>query len=73
MPLPSPLPMTVESLLAKTEDPEPHGGIGSNVAVVGNRIELQQQLGSGHPEVPAVSPGYKHTGILHIGQEDLKK
>ncbi|XP_029642520.1 WD repeat-containing protein 81 [Octopus sinensis] len=63
---------TIESLLAKTEDPGPHGGIGSNVAVVGNRIELQQQLGSGHPEVPAVSPGYKHTGILHIGQEDLK-
>lgn len=63
---------SMESSLDSKENDASLGGIGSNVAVVGNRIQLQHPLRSGHPDMPHINRAYRHTGILNIGQDDLK-
>ena len=52
------------------------GGLGSNVEVVGNRIQL---AASGKHRSPSPTPsftqfgrGYRHDGILHIKHEELR-
>ncbi|XP_012942081.1 WD repeat-containing protein 81 [Aplysia californica] len=49
-------------------------GIGKNVAVVGNRIQLNETPASTptQPEVGQFGRGYKHSGILSIHLEDLR-
>ena len=52
------------------------GGLGSNVEVVGNRIQLSNIHSDGplspSPSFTQFGRGYRHDGILHIKHEELR-
>ena len=52
------------------------GGLGSNVEVIGNRIQLsnthRDRPPSPSPSFTQFGRGYRHDGILHIKHDDLR-
>lgn len=66
--------LLTDDLLTPTDENLAYGNIGSNVAVVGNRIQLNESNSATtpHPEVGQFGRGYKHSGILAIRLDDLR-
>ncbi|RUS77104.1 hypothetical protein EGW08_015141, partial [Elysia chlorotica] len=60
--------------LASTANNQSGGNIGTNVAVVGNRIELHEVTSTKHTQADTgnFGRGYRHSGLLKIGQDDLR-
>ncbi|KAK6998450.1 WD repeat-containing protein 81 [Biomphalaria glabrata] len=63
-----------EDLMTPTDDSVVTGGLGSNVALVGNRISLTDSSLSTpvRSEIGQFGRGYKHNGILSIHYEDIR-
>ncbi|CAL1537327.1 unnamed protein product [Lymnaea stagnalis] len=63
-----------DDLMTPTDDSLVCGEIGSNVAMVGNRIQLNETPASNpiQLEVGQFGRGYKHSGILAIHLDDLR-
>ncbi|ESO90187.1 hypothetical protein LOTGIDRAFT_233981 [Lottia gigantea] len=63
-------------LLSKENDNEVikrdvRGGIGQNVAVIGNRIELTESIDTSTSTITEFGRSYKHSGILSINPDRL--
>ncbi|CAG5133520.1 unnamed protein product, partial [Candidula unifasciata] len=72
-----PAAYNTEDLLTPTEERPISAGIGSNVTLVGNRIQLNQLTESTvshttQAQVGQFGRGYRHSGILSIRLDDLR-
>ncbi|KAH9519567.1 hypothetical protein Btru_003023 [Bulinus truncatus] len=70
----APTVQNYEDLMTPTDDGVGSKGLGSNVALVGNRISLTDASINTpvHTEIGQFGRGYKHSGILSIKYEDIR-